>query len=82
MTKRFSHGWHNHGDKRRKGVSYGTLNSTSDIDGEVLFGEAFDALDYVAKIDLLRDWIGLLEMEIEFQQEADAAKAGLLALDA
>lgn len=70
MADRFSHGW-NPGEPRRKGKRAGSLWFTSGIDGEVTFSQEYDALDYVAKVDLIEDFIGLLERERDVLRWSD-----------
>ena len=69
MTDRFSLAWEVDGLTRRKGKRMGTLWCLSDdIDGEVTFSvEGFDSLSELAKLDLLKDYIGLLTREYEFR---------------
>lgn len=63
MTDRFTNGWSGH---RHKGKRAGTLwCEHGDIDGEVTIAPWFDNLGNVAKLDLLEDWIGLLEKEAD-----------------
>jgi hypothetical protein len=63
MTDRFTNGWE---EKRHKGWRVGTLwCANADVDGDVTLSPEFDELDYDAKLDLIRDCIGLLEREYE-----------------
>ena len=57
---------HTHGfeGERNKGDRMGTLwNKRNDVDGDVTIVEWFDNLGDIDKMDLLLDWIGLLEKE-------------------
>lgn len=57
---------------RHKGFRIGTLwCSNSDVDGDITLSSNFDGLDHVAKIDLLHDFIGLLEREIECLENSE-----------
>lgn len=60
MADRFTRGID---DIRHKGMRIGTLWTNSEIDGDVTLSPYFDALDGIAKIDLLNDVIGLLDCE-------------------
>ena len=62
MTDRFTRGAD--GFERHKGVRIGTLwMLTSDVDGDVTLSPYFDELDGIAQIDLMNDFIGLLQRE-------------------
>lgn len=55
---------------RHKGEKIGTLwNSKDDIDGDITLSCNFDGLSSIAKLDLLGDWIALLEREREYLLE-------------
>jgi hypothetical protein len=61
MADRFTKNWTG---KRHKGYRVGTLwGLHSDIDGDVTLSLDFDDLSDTAKIDLLSDFIGLLDRE-------------------
>jgi hypothetical protein len=61
MADRFTKNW---AGKRHKGHRIGTLwGLKSDIDGDVTLSLDFDDLYDTAKIDLLSDFIGLLDRE-------------------
>lgn len=61
MADRFTKNWKG---ERHKGWRVGTLwGLKSDIDGDVTLSAEFDELYDTAKIDLLSDFIGLLERE-------------------
>jgi hypothetical protein len=61
MTDRYTLGWDKH---RHKGDRMGSLWCIkNDVDGDVTLSEAYDELYSLAKLDLIRDWIGLLERE-------------------
>jgi hypothetical protein len=65
MTDRHSLGFN---QERHKGYRVGTLwCSNSDVDGEITFAQNFDEMSFMARIDLLNDFIGLLERELEEQ---------------
>jgi len=65
MTDRFTYGWYPP-ENRKKGWRVGTLwCANADVDGEVTLSPDYDDLDIDAKLDLLRDFIGLLEREYE-----------------
>ena len=68
MADRFTHGW-DEDEKRRKGWRCGTLwCANADVDGEVTLSPEYDDLYPLAKLDLIRDWIGLLEREFDHIQ--------------
>lgn len=60
-TSRHTRGWDG---ERYTGTTLGTLHCCSwDVDGDVKLKLAFDDLNDVARMDLLMDWIGLLDRE-------------------
>lgn len=62
MSKdRFTRGWD--GSRRHKGRRVGTLFTDQNIDGDVTLTPFFDGLTPIEQIDLLQDFIGLLERE-------------------
>jgi len=64
MTDRFTLGWD--ATERHKGVRLGTLwDRRDDPDGDITLSEYFDEYGDIAKLDVLGDWIGLLQREYD-----------------
>jgi hypothetical protein len=64
MVDRFTYGWEG---KRHKGTRIGTLwmKGDLDLDGDVTIIKDFDDFHRIEKLDLLQDWIGLLQREYD-----------------
>ncbi len=82
MADRFTHGWDR---ERHKGLRLGTLwDCKIEPDGDVSLSELFDEYSDVAKLDVLGDWIGLLQKEYNivyknlYGSEEETTVSGLL----
>ena len=72
MPDRFTKGAN--GFDRHKGARVGTLWSNDVLDGDVTLHIDFDELNLVNKLDLLNDFIGLLERERDALIEEEGEK--------
>lgn len=63
MTDRFA-GLDYEGE-RRKGKRLGTLWYSEHVEGDVTLAPLFDDLDFIARLDVLGDIIGLLQREYD-----------------
>ena len=60
MVDRYTRGFE---EERHRGTRMGTLWANHEADGDITMSPYFDELDHVSKIDVLGDFIFLLETE-------------------
>jgi len=67
MADKFTRDWHH---ERHKGIRMGTLwCATWDVDGDVTLSPHFLAESALARLDMLGDFIGLLQREYDATQK-------------
>lgn len=60
MVDRYTRGYE---EERHRGTRMGTLWADHEADGDITMSPYFDGLDHVSKIDVLNDFLFLLEKE-------------------
>lgn len=80
MADKFTRNW-NH--ERHKGIRMGTLwGATWDVDGDVTLSPQFLAQSALARLDMLGDFIGLLQREYDATQKELHAEWDAIRADA